>query len=163
MFNFRQRFLWSWDPLYDAKSRTFQLQRAVNEARREFGGIDYLHIFDWGNVTGYGRIYGRTGDYSPYDSFEGGRKAFRRAIADVQAGGTPVGLYIEGYLLQERGKLGQQSGRKWQLVGQDGRGKYWPESTEMFVCPGVAEWREIQASTYASKVQELDVDGMYID
>ena len=40
---------------------------------------------------------------------------------------------------------------------------YWPQSTEMFVCPGVPAWREVQAATYAAKVRELDVDGMYID
>lgn len=33
----------------------------------------------------------------------------------------------------------------------------------MFVCPGVEAWREVQASTYATKVRELDVDGMYLD
>jgi len=162
VFNFRQRFLWWLDPLYDAQQGQFHLQRAVDEARREFGGIDYLHVFDWGNCGPLGRIYGRTGDHSPYE-YLGGREAFREAIAGVQAQGVPVGLYIEGYLLQERGKLGQQFGRKWQLVGPDGKGRYWPDSTEMFVCPAVSPWREVQASTYATKVEELDVDGMYLD
>ncbi|NQU24757.1 MAG: hypothetical protein HQ567_26030 [Candidatus Nealsonbacteria bacterium] len=63
VFNFRQRFLWSYDPLYDAKQGTLHLDRAVDEARREFGGIDYLHLFDWGNCGPLGRIYGRTGDH----------------------------------------------------------------------------------------------------
>ena len=117
MFNFRQRFLWSLDPLYDSARGVLQLQRAVDEARREFGGIDFLHLFDWGQVTGVGRIYGRTGDLSPYDSLRGGREALRPAIAAVQAQQVPVGLYIEGYLLEQRGRLGQQSGAAWQLVG----------------------------------------------
>jgi len=163
VFNFRQRFLWTWDPLYDAKQGQFQLQRAVDEARREFGGIDYLHLFDWGYVRPYGRIYGRTGDVSPYPMFQGGQGAFRRAIAEVQAQGIPVGLYIEGYLLEERGKLGQQYGRQWQLVGRDGKGVYWPQSSEMMICAAVDAWRKVQASTYAAKVRELNVDGMYID
>jgi len=162
IFNFRQRFLWWLDPLYDAGKREFRFQEAVDEARREFGGIDYLHVFDWGNCGPLGRIYGRTGDHSPYQ-YLGGREAFREALAAVQAQGVPVGLYIEGYLLQERGKLGQQFGPQWQLIGADRKGLYWPESTEMFVCPAVAAWREVQASTYATKVGELDVDGMYLD
>ncbi len=163
VFNFRQRFLWTWDPLYDSSQGQFQLQRAVDEARREFGGIDYLHLFDWGNVRPYGRIYGRTGDYSPYPMFQGGLEAFRQAIAEVQAQGVPVGFYIEGYLLQERGKLGQQYGRQWQLIGPNGKGIYWPRSTEMMTCAGVDAWRQVQASTYATKVRELNADGMYID
>ena len=163
IFNFRQRFLWSWDPLAEVTDGSLPLGCAVEEARREFGGIDYLHLFDWGYVGGYGRIYGRTGDYSPYDEFRGGREALRKAVAEIQAQGVPVGLYIEGYLLQERGRLGQEFGKRWQLIGRGGDGLYWPNSTEMFVCPHVAQWREVQASTYAAKVEELDVDGMYID
>jgi hypothetical protein len=73
VFNFRQRFLWAHDPLCDAKTGELHLERAVEEARREFGGIDYLHLFDWGNCGPYGRIYGRTGDHSPYDYIKGGR------------------------------------------------------------------------------------------
>ncbi len=163
VFNFRQRFLWMWDPLYNPSSGTLHLDEAVAEARREFGGIDYLHLFDWGSCPGLGRIYGRTGDYSPFEHIAGGREALQKAIAAVQSQGVPVGIYIEGYLLQERGKLGSQFGPQWQLLGRDGRGLYWPESTEMFVCPGVEAWREVQASTYETKVSELGVDGMYID
>jgi hypothetical protein len=95
--------------------------------------------------------------------FRGGREALRQAIADVRAQGIPVGLYIEGYLLEERGKLGQQYGRQWQLIGRDGQGVYWPRSTEMMICAAVDAWRDVQASTYAAKVCELNVDGMYID
>jgi len=163
VFNFRQRFLRSHDPLYDGVRGEFHLERAIEEAEREFGGIDYLHLFDWGNCPGYGRLYGRTGDISPYQFFKGGRDAFRKAIAGVQAKGVPVGLYIEGYLLQEKGRLGQKYGKQWQLIGKSGEGRYWPNSSEMYICPFVPEWREVQATTYATKVKELDVDGMYID
>lgn len=163
VFNFRQRFLWGLDPLYNSQEGKLDLLRAVEEARREFGGIDYLHLFDWGNCGRFGRIYGRIGDYSPYDYYQGGREALRRAIAGVQAEGVPVGLYIEGYLLEERGKLGQTHGKAWQMIGPDGRGRYWPECSEMYVCAHVPAWREVQAATYAEKVRELDVNGMYID
>ena len=163
VFNFRQSFLWGQDSLYDAQTGTFHLDRAIEEARREFGGMDYLHLFDWGNCGKYGRIYGRTGDYSPYDYLTGGRDAFRSAIAAIRKQGVPVGLYIEGYLLDERGKLGQQFGKQWQMIGADGKGRYWPDSTEMYACSFDPAWREVQASTFATKVKELDVDGMYLD
>lgn len=163
IFNFRQRFLYWNDPLVNAETRQIELQRAVDEARREFGGIDYLHIFDWGNCGPYGRIYGRTGDYSPDDYLPGGLVGLREEIDKVQKQGVPVGLYIEGYLLTERGRLGQRHGAAWQLIGKDGTRRYWPGDVEMFVCPAVEAWREVQASTYAAKVRELNVDGMYID
>ena len=163
IFNFRQRFLHALDPLYDHKTGQLHLQRAVDEARAEFGGIDYLHLFDWGNCDKWGRIYGRTGDYSPYDFMKGGLPAFRKAIAGVQAQGVPTGLYIEGYLLTARGRLGQAHGKDWQSIRRDGKGAWWPGNTEMSLCAGVKAWREVQASTYHTKVKELDVDGMYID
>jgi hypothetical protein len=163
IFNFRQRFLHGLDPLYDAKTGELHLERAVEEAKREFGGIDYLHLFDWGNCGPYGRIYGRTGDYSPYDYIKGGREALRNAIAGVQKQGVPVGLYIEGYLLTARGKLGQAHGKDWQIISRDGKPVWWPGNEEMMICPGVEAWREVQASTYETKVKELGVDGMYID
>ena len=161
VFNFRQRFLHGLDPLYDGKH--IDLVRALDEARREFGGIDYLHLFDWGNCGAYGRVYGRVGDYSPFDYLQGGEAALRQAIAGVQAQGTPVGLYIEGYLLDERGKLGQTFGRQWQLIDASGKGARWPDSTELYVCSYVPQWRQVQAATYAEKVKQLNTDGMYID
>lgn len=161
VFNFRQRFLHWLDPLYDGQQ--IHLQRAVDEAVREFGGIDYLHLFDWGNCGPHGRIYGRTGDYSPFDFLHGGQAALRDAIAGVRRQGIPVGLYIEGYLLDERGKLGQQFGKAWQLIDAGGRGARWPDSSEIDICSYVPAWREVQSSTYAEKVRQLNVDGMYID
>ncbi len=163
VFNFRQRFLHWLDPLYDRKTGRIDLPRAVAEARERFGGIDYLHLFDWGNCGPHGRIYGRVGDYSPYDFIQGGRQALHDAIAAIRKGGVPVGLYIEGYLLDERGKLGREHGIDWQLRRPDGSGARWPRSREIFICPGVEAWRQVQSATYAAKVRELDVDGMYID
>ncbi len=163
IFNFRQRFLHWLDPLYDPATGKIDLERAVAEARDKFGGIDYLHLFDWGNCGKHGRIYGRVGDYSPYDFIKGGRRNLYDAIQRIRAGGVPVGLYIEGYLLNERGKLGRAHGEEWQIIKPDGSGARWPSSVEIYVCPGVQAWRDVQAATYAAKVRELDVDGMYID
>lgn len=163
VFNFRQRFLWSTDPLYDKKEEKFVLESAIEDAAKEFGGMEYLHIFDWGYCGAYGRIYGRTGDYPPYETWKGGREAFAKAIKGVQAQGVPVGLYIEGYLLSQKGLLGQSHGKEWQLIQKDGTGQMWPESTEQYACSFVPAWREVQASTYADRVRELDVNGMYLD
>ena len=163
VFNFRQRFLWSHDPLCDRETGEFRLDRALDEMEQHFGGVEYVHLFDWGYCGPYGRIYGRTGDHSPYDYIKGGKAALKRGIEAIQARGIPVGLYIEGYLLQEKGRLGQAHGKAWQLVNRRGEGVYWPDSTEMMTCPWESAWREVQAGTYATKVEELDVNGMYLD
>ncbi|MCP4643671.1 MAG: hypothetical protein GY851_24710 [bacterium] len=163
VFNFRQRFLHWLDPLYDPATGVIDLPRAVTEAQDAFGGLEYLHVFDWGNCGPHGRIYGRIGDYDPYDFIKGGRDNLAGVIADVRNSGILVGLYIEGYLLNEKGLLGQAHGEEWQLRKPDGTGARWPDSAEIFMCPGVEAWRDVQARTYAAKVRELNVDGMYID
>lgn len=163
VFNFRQRFLYQWDPLFDRSTNRLRLLTAVEDGKRNFGGIDYLHLFDWGSVPKYGRVYGRVGDYSPFDLMPWKKKDLRRHIAAVQAAGVPVGLYIEGYLLQEKGRLGRGRGKAWQLIGAQGRPLYWPASTEMFICPWVREWQQVQARTYADMARDLGVNGMYLD
>jgi hypothetical protein len=163
VFNFRQRFLHGSDPLYDAGTGRIDLARAVVEDREKLGGLDYLHLFDWGNCGPYGRTYGRIGDYDPYDYIKGGRQNLHDAIAAIRRAGVPVGLYIEGYLLDERGKLGREHARDWQIIDAGGTGKRWLNGSEIFVCPAVQAWRSIQATTYATKCRELDIDGMYID
>jgi len=163
VFNFRQRFLYWLDPMYDAEAREYRMEAALEEAEREFGGCEYLHIFDWGNCGPYGRIYGRTGDYDPGDYLPGGWDGFRAAVERARRRGMRVGYYIEGYLLDERGKLGQAHGREWQMLDASGAGMRWPKSTELYVCPAVARWQEVQATTYARMVERMDADGMYLD
>lgn len=164
VFNFRQRFLHAHDPLYDTTTGQYHLTDAITEGEEQFGGIEYLHLFDWGNVPGVGRVYGRTGDTSPFDgALKGGVPAFRQAIQGVQRRGVHVGLYIEGYLLEERGKLGAAQGKDWQIIQRNGERFYWPGSSEMMICPAVPAWREVQLSTYEARVRELGVDGMYLD
>ena len=176
VFNFRQRFLYGFDALVDPQTRAYRMGPALDEDVRGFGGVDYLHVFDWGNEGPYGRIYSRTGDYDAGDYLPGGWAGFRAAVDGVRAPlgnspsgspqgrrGVPVGFYIEGYLLDERGKLGQAHGRDWQMMGPDGALLRWPNSTELFICPAVEPWQEVQATTYARVVERMDADGMYLD
>ncbi|MBI4605843.1 MAG: hypothetical protein HY721_28075 [Planctomycetes bacterium] len=89
--------------------------------------------------------------------------SFRQALGEARAAGVPVGLYVEGYLLEERGKLGSGPGKAWQIAGAGGQGLYWPGATEMFICPHVKAWRETQAATYRLLAESFAPDGVYID
>ena len=163
VFNFRQKFLHRYDPLFDPITKRFDLRQAISEAEEHFGGLEYLHLFDWGNVPGVGRVYGRVGDHSPYE-YLGGVANFRNAIQEVRRSGIPVGLYIEGYLVADKGRIGVEHGKSWQIMQRRGELMYYqPGSTEMMMCPWLKAWRETQTETYRQKVSELDVDGMYMD
>lgn len=161
VFNFRQRFLYWLDPLADRQTGRYAIDEALAEAKREFGGIEYLHIFDWGSVPW--RSYGRGDDPDPGGYLPGGWAGFRQALSSVQRQGLHAGCYIEGYLLDERGPLGQAHGAEWQMVGRDGSRSRWPQSSEIYACPGVPAWRAVQAGTYARTVACTGADGMYLD
>lgn len=163
IFNFRQRFLWFWDPLYDRATGRFRVREALEECREAFGGLEYLHLMDWGSHPQHGRTYGRPGDPEPWDAWKGGPESLAEAIREAGRAGIPVGLYVEGYLLEERGPLGSGAGKGWQIRGADGKGLYWPGASEMFICPWVAAWRDVQVETYRRLLGMFPARGFYID
>lgn len=163
IWNFRQRFLHWLDPLWVDRSQPVDLWPAVHEAEEAFGGIEYLHIFDWGTVPDLGRIYHRPGDPDPSEHWTGGYPAMRAAMEELQSSGIPVGLYIEGYLLETRGPLGQRIGERVAIIDEEGAPRFWPDATEVFACPWIEEWRQLQAETYARAATNLGPSGIYID
>ncbi|MBI4584994.1 MAG: hypothetical protein HY717_13360 [Planctomycetes bacterium] len=163
VFNFRQRFFWFWDPVYDPEAGRLKVPEALAEAREAFGGLEYLHFMDWGSHPRRGRVYGRTGDDAPWEAWKGGESMFARGLEELRAAGVPAGLYVEGYLLEERGRLGSGEGKAWQIRGPGGEPRYWPGASEMFICPWVGRWKEIQTDTYRRLVKLFPARGVYID
>lgn len=163
VWNFRQRFFGWLDPLWPDRSLPPDLLPALEEADREFGGCEYLHLFDWGSTPELGRVYARPGDPDPADGWAGGYPALREAIESVRARGVHVGLYIEGYLLETRGPLGQRVGESVGMRDRAGAIVFWPDATEEYACAGSEEWRQIQEDTYRRAVANMLPDGMYVD
>jgi len=147
-----------WDPV----AKQMKIRECLDEMETEFGGVEYVHIFDWGNMPKVGRVYGRVGDYSPYERL-GGVENFRNQIQKLRARGVPVGLYIEGYLVSPNGKLGNGPAKDWQIYTKAQKPFCFANSVEMMMCPMVEEWKKVQFDTYRGKVAELGVDGMYMD
>jgi hypothetical protein len=88
---------------------------------------------------------------------------FKEAVAKLQSAGVPVGLYIEGYLVDERSRVGKALGRDWALRRPDGSIAYWPDSTEIFMCPGAKGWQDYLAGVYQRVREETGALGFYID
>jgi hypothetical protein len=158
VFNFRQEFLYYiGTKLFDAKTKRFDILSEIADVKEQFGGCDYMHIFDWGAT----KQFGRCGDYNHWEDM-GGVENFRQAIKSAQDAGTPVGLYIEGYLVGPQSNLGKAHGAEWQLL--DAKGKpypYFPPDYNM--CANVTEWQDYLAATYRRVAQETGVKGFYID
>ena len=157
VFYYQQMNLWRTPR--DPQTGEFEMQPLIQQFRDYFGRLDYLHIFDFGQSPKYGRV----GDYSHYDEL-GGLAKVRGAIAKAQELGIPVGLYIEGYLCDERGVWGSQNVDQYDIRMQHGKPLLWPGApTEHMMCPAADGWREHLAETYHRVAGELQPNGMYID
>ncbi len=161
VFNFRQQFLHFHMPkksiIFDEEEKRFRMEEAIKEDEGLFGGIDYLHIFDWA----WTREYGRVGDYDHWEAL-GGLENFHRAIKEAQAKGIPVGLYIEGYLVDPESNLGKAKGEEWQILNREG--KPFPFFAPSFnMCPWVEGWRDYLSKTYKRVKEETGANGYYID
>lgn len=157
VYNYRQHYVRS--DLYDFKTKTYHIREVADKDREFFGLSDYLHIFDFGQSDTYGRV----GDYSHYDEI-GGREKLAMAIADTEKAGVPVGLYIEGYLCDERGLWGREHVDDCHIIRKDGKPLLWGDAPpEHMMCPANATWQEHLSSTYRRVAAELKPMGMYID
>ncbi len=161
IFNFRQQFMHFALPrksgIFDNDTKEYHFREVMEKNVNDFGGVDYLHIFDWG----WSKEYGRCGDYNHWEQI-GSAKAFRQAIGGVQDMDIPVGLYIEGYLVDPQSNIGKAHGEEWQLLGPDGKPySYFAPSYNM--CPAVKEWQEYLSETYARVWRETGVNGFYVD
>ncbi len=158
VFFFRQDYLRA--GLLDFERKVYRFEERVELARRAFGGCDYLHIFDWGAC---GRR-GRTGDYDPWGEVIPGPDEFRRAVERLQRKGVPVGLYIEGYLVDHRSNVGRAHLEEWGM--RDAKGElmpYVPGCPEFIMCPMVRAWQDYLAGVYRRVSRETRALGFYID
>lgn len=149
----------AWTRLREPATGQWRMADEIRGYREAFGCLDYLHIFDFGES----RVYGRVGDYSHYDEL-GGIEALRGALREAQSAGVRVGLYVEGYLCDERGVWGREHVGAQSLQQQDGTPLLWPGTpTEHMMCPASTVWREHLASTQQRVAAELAPDGLYTD
>lgn len=160
IFSFRQQFLHFALPkksgMFDPDTRTFHLQDALAKDEQAFGEVDYLHLFDWG----WDPVHGRCGDYLPWD-YLGGADNFRRAVAGVQAT-KPVGLYIEGILMEPTSNIGKAHGAEWQML--DSQLKPYPHfAPSLNMCSWVKPWQDYLSDTYQRVQRETGAKGYYID
>lgn len=149
----------AWSTLRDRATGEWRTEEVVNRYRDYFGRLDYLHIFDFGQSM----VYGRVGDYNHYEEL-GGLAKMRSEIARAQEMGVPVGLYIEGYLCDERGVWGSKHVDECDIRRKDGSPLLWHGAPmEHMMCAACEVWRDHLADTYRRVAGELQPNGMYID
>ncbi len=159
VFNFRQHRLRG--GLLDFDEMQYRFDEIIERDREALGCIDYLHIFDWSET----RQWGRVGDYDPWEEIPGPDE-LRAAVERVQADGVPVGLYLEGYLISKRSRVGQAHGAEWTLLNANGEEYGYfstPEEPNWSICPSVGAWQAYMERAYSRAAEQTGAMGLYID
>lgn len=160
VYNFRQVFLHTifgetgaWNPV----TKEIDLVSKIEADRKAFGGVDYVHIFDW-STTPAARIL----DYDPWD-YLGGSDRLKNQIQLLQNQNIRVGLYHEGYIMNKQSQVGIANGEIWQQLDTNGNpydrfgtGNYYP-------CPLVSGWQSFLGNTVLNSSSLLSANGVYVD
>jgi len=163
IYTFRQLFLHynsaiGADGFFDPDTKEYSLTEAVLTDEAAFGGVDYIHLFDWG----YDPVHGRVGDYDPWN-YLGGVDGFRNEVVRVQERGIPVGLYFEGYLLSPTSNVAQENGNDWQLLNSSGNPYSRFGTGYYYMCPHSDGWQSYITDTCERVWQQTNADGFYLD
>lgn len=144
--------------LFDVRRNRYTFDKLVDEGAREFGQVDLVDISSWA----YSEKFGRVGEYTRYEL--GGLENFRSGIAEARGRGVPTGLYLEGYLIDVRSKIGRTRARDWQIRARNQEPLAWSGApTEILLCPSVPDWQDWMARTYARVAADTGARAFYID
>ena len=161
-FNFRQVFLHPNLGLkygaFDPKSKTFKLAQMVKEDSAAFGGVDFVHVFDWSHTPAHGRV----GQYRPW-KYLGGADAFGREIGKVQAMGISVGLYMEGYLVSKQTDIAAKECLGWRMTVPGGKSHSRFGREYYYMCPQSPGWRDYLGDACKRAVASSGAEGVYLD
>lgn len=161
IYNFRQVFL---HPIFGDEgafvpaTKKIDLVKKISEDQKAFGGVDYVHIFDWGQTP----RYGRAGDYDPWE-YLGGTESLRRQIALLREQDIKVGLYFEGYLVDKKSRIGKAKGLAWQALNSKGESYRRFGNTYYYMCPSATGWENYMSKTIEKSLARTGADGAYLD
>jgi hypothetical protein len=163
VFNFRQMFLHANRGVqapgaFNPATKEYSIAQELEADQKAFGGVDYVHLFDWAKDP----KRGRTGDYDTWD-YLGGAERFKKEIRSLQAQGIHVGLYLEGYLVDHRSDIYKAAGDAWQVLNAKGQSYAQFGLENLYPCPFVPEWRDYLKRVCVGAVQKSGADGIYID
>jgi len=158
IYNFRQVFLHTnfgekgaWNPL----TKNIDILSRIEEDKNVFGGVDYVHIFDWMREP-EDRIY----NYEPWN-YLGGDANLRNQISALQNQGIKVGFYYQGYKINKHSRIGKLSGSDWQirdtLNNPQGDGVY------LYPCAYVEPWQNYLSNLILNTTNSFNLNGAYVD
>lgn len=163
VYNFRQLFLhriFGEDGAFNTSSNTIDLLTKVDESVEAFGGVDYVHLFDWGQDP----VSGRCGDYTPWNFYgEKMKEELTTQIDKLNERGIKTGLYHEGYLLSKVSKIAKEHGVEWNMLDRNGNSYLRMGDEYYYACPYVQEWQKYLSDILLRNTDLFNISGLYVD
>ncbi len=160
IYNMRQLFMHTnfgekgvWNPI----TREIDISNRVEEEKTIFGGIDYVHIFDWMREP-EDRIF----NYEPW-TFLGGSDNLKQEIVKLRQKGIRTGLYYQGYKIHRQSEIGLLYGDGWKQINAAGVPYDANEPGYFYPCAYVKGWQDYFSNLAGNTTNLLDVNGAYID
>lgn len=163
VFNFRVHYLFHPSAhlnsgIFSADSKKWTLLEAVDRDVADFGGDDFVHLYDWSQTPQAGRV----GDYAPWTHL-GGLETFRSQIKALQARNIPVGLYLEGYLVSLESQVAKKSGQEWVMTDDRGAPVDQWGGCYRTMCQHAPGWQAYLSATCGRLARETGAAGLYLD
>ena len=143
--------------LFDIPKNQYTVDNLIQECKEDLGGVDMLDISGWA----YSEQCGRVGEYERFEL--AGAENLRTNIVKSHDHKIPVGLYLEGYLIDPRSTVGRQSAKEWQMLNADGTPRQWTGNQELFMCPYCKPWQEWMSNTLLHVANKTGADAFYLD
>lgn len=160
VYNFRQTYLHTtfgevgaWNPV----TKKINLISKIEADKQAFGGVDFVHIFDWSS-TATTRIL----DYDPW-SYLGGAQELINQIKLIQDQDIKVGLYHEGYLMNKKSQIGLAHGTEWEQLNSVGQPYLRFGDAYYYPCPSIPGWQEFLSNLVNNSSTYLNSNGVYVD
>jgi len=148
---------WDWSPLGPWSTPLDKLADVLTDAQIK----EWEPYFVNDPVTGQRMWNNQPGDYDGYNERFGGLPALRQAIQAYRDRGALVTLYTDPFRLDDASKTGRQFGRRWGVVGSDGKLTTGYEVWNP--CHDLAEVRQWVAETMKRVMRETGADGLRLD
>lgn len=142
--------------LFDPTENEYSFQRFIDDSTEYFGGVDLLDISGWQ----YTQNQGRVGAYEEWEigSVENLRE--NTSIASIE--NVITGIYVSGYLMDERSGVNELQLREWQITDREGlpkkRGEY-----ELYMNPFHPDWQKFLSETAMRIVDHSGAQALYLD
>ncbi len=142
--------------VFDLNRNAYTFSKLMDAAVESFGGVDLIDLSGWQ----YSKERGRVGAYEDWDIGTPGD--LRRNIAQAQEQGTKTGLYLSGYLLDERSGIEPETLRDWHIKEEDNTPKTRGEH-ELYMNPFHPEWQKYLSETAMRVLDFSGAQAVYLD